>query len=226
MRTSFALLVAAAASASAATISYSNTLTVNGTNTYSNLTLSKFNSNLGTLTGVTLTVNELSVDGQFSATAINGNGILSGFTTTATLRQAVGSGLGFTTITGVADAADDLVITPGVGTILTQDIAQTFSVTNYYITQNAVTNVDASSWANYTAAGSGQVVTFQLKNNPSASVTAPTGQFTTTPVTGFADITVTYTYEVPVPEASTYGLILGGLALAGAAVRRRQKAAK
>ena len=226
MRTSLALLVAAAASASAATISYSNTLSVNGTNTYSNLTLSKFNSNLGTLTGVTITVNELSVDGYFSATAINGNGVLSGFTTTATLRQAVGSNLGFTTITGVADAADTLVISPGVGTILTQDIAQTFSVTKYYLAQDAVTNVDSSNWANYTAVGSGQVVTFQLKNNPSASVTAPTGQFTTTPVTGFADITVTYTYDAPIPEASTYGLILGGLALAGAAVRRRKQLAK
>jgi hypothetical protein len=30
----------------------------------------------------------------------------------------------------------------------------------------------------------------------------------------------------PIPEPSTYGMILGGLALAGAALRRRQKAAK
>lgn len=225
MRTSLALL-AAAASASAASVSFSNTLTVQGNNLYANLTLGKFDSSLGTLTGVTLTVNEFSVQGDFIATAINGNGTLSAFSTIATLRQALGSGLGFTTATGTADASEDLVITPGLGTVLTQDVAQGFDLTEYIFLQNAVTNVASGNWAAYTG-NAGEVVTFQLKNNPSATVSAPTGQFTTTTVTSFADMTVTYTYTpTPVPEASTYGMILGGLALAGAAVRRRQKAAK
>lgn len=38
-------------------------------------------------------------------------------------------------------------------------------------------------------------------------------------------VTLTYTYA-PVPEPSTYGIILGGLALAGAVVARRRKQAK
>lgn len=222
MRTSSVLLLAAAASASAATISFSNTATALGNSTFVNLSLSKFDTNLGTLTGVTLTINEFSVQGSFTATAVSGTGILNYFGTTATLRQSTSNTLGFTTRTGAESTDDNLVITPGVGTSLSDGQSQIFSITEFIFLANDVSNVDSSFWSAYQGSGS---VLFQVRNSPVAQLTAETASFSTANATSFADMTVTYTYT-PVPEASTYGLILGGLALAGAAVRRRKQSAK
>lgn len=225
MRLPILALVAAAAVASAETQSYNASTTAFGNNTYNSLALTKFDTSLGTLTSVTLTLNELSIEGFFSATAIGGNGQLSFFGTTARLQQNPVNTLGFAAEVGTQSTDDALVVNPGVGTLLTQDIAQQFSITKYIFVTNEVTTVDSSLWSAYQANGGGYIY-FQLKNNPQATVTAPTGQFTTTNATAFADITVTYTYTPsPVPEPSTYGAILGGLALAGAAIRRRRKAA-
>lgn len=222
MRLCLPALLAAAASASAATVSFNNTLTVNGNNTYSDLALSKFNTNLGQLTAVTLTVNEFSVGGTFDATAIGGNGVLSYFGTNAVLRQKSVNALGFSSLNVTESTEDNLVLTPGVGFSLSQNITQQFSITEYILAQNAVTNVASGFWSAYEGIG---FVYLQLKNNPNITLTAPTAQFSGVGATAFADVTVTYTYiPAPVPEPSTYGLVLGGLALAGAAVRRRRKA--
>jgi hypothetical protein len=55
-----------------------------------------------------------------------------------------------------------------------------------------------------------------------ANGNAVTGSWTVFNNTGTSTLELQYS---PIPEPSTYGLILGGLALAGAAIRRRKKAA-
>ena len=71
MRTSLLALLLAA-SAQAAVSSNSATLTVNGNGIYDTLELNQFNTALGTLTGVSVRVNSLSIQGDFTATAGSG----------------------------------------------------------------------------------------------------------------------------------------------------------
>lgn len=217
-------LLASSGAASAATISYSNTGTALGNSTYVDIALTKFDPSLGTLTGVTLTLNEFSVSGSFTATAASGSGVLNYFGTTATVRQKSTNLLGFSQQIGSASTDEDLVISPGVGYTLNQGQSQIFSITEYVFLSNLVSNISSANWAAYEGAGN---VFLQLKNSPVASLTAETASFSTAAATSFADFTVTYTYTAaPVPEPSTYGIVLGGLALIGAVVARRRKISK
>jgi hypothetical protein len=212
-------LAAAAATASAATVTSNNTATDIATpgGDFTELRLGKFNSSLGTLTGVTVTVNSLSYSGTFDITIPASQTILNTVNGRATLREASSNLLGFTDI---GERIDAVVTFPQLGNLPLGFTS--VAITTLQVISASSSNIDSSFWSAYT--GTGDII-FELRSRPDVFLDGSGFSLDTEDFVVNADMTVTYTYT-PVPEPSTYGMILGGLALAGAALRRRQKAAK
>lgn len=94
------LLAAALSSASAqSVISFTNNAAAGGNNTFANIALNKFDTGLGTLTDVVVTVNFTTLGGDFSVST-PGDSFTSADVESAvgrvTIRQATTNSLGFT----------------------------------------------------------------------------------------------------------------------------------
>lgn len=237
MRTSLAVLAAAASVYAAPPVQESTTetipLTAYGDGTDSIFYFQQFDTTLGTLEGVRFTIDNITLGGSFDVSSSGLTGALESFSSNIRVRQVPiatpAPDLGFPqyarnvddSLLSLTDLFDEPVSLP---LSLVQNENTTVYVSPFTVVSNRISNISSTYWANYQGDG---FVALEFRNLAGVLQSGGVGSFDTTWVTADATITLNYFYTpAPIPEPSTYGLILGGLALAGAAVRRRQKAAK
>jgi hypothetical protein len=213
------LMATIPASAQQSSISFTNSATANGLNTYFNIALGKFNSNLGSLDAVTVTLNYAQLGGSFKliATEPNLDQTVDGAAGRVIVRQSPTNSLGFTQ---QGETAFTVGTTPGTPYTVPALGQQTFAVTPLNAFTNIAQSINSSFWSAYTAPGGTGDVVFQVKNRPDITVEGGVFTLDATDFTVETSMTVTYTYTVP--EPSTYALLaLSAIGVAAYRWRRR-----
>lgn len=222
----FALLGALviAASSHAAILSYTNTATAGGNNTPFNLTLSKFNTGLGTLTGVTVTVSFSDLSGSFDISTPTATSVdfLSAAADTI-LIQGTNNTLGFTGYTN----STTVTTTPGTNTTIPGNSTTNFAVTPVNVLTNLSQLISNTFWSAYQTAGSGNIV-FSLIQDPDISVSGGSFNVDSTAFIANSQMVVTYDYDpsvaVPEPATAVAGALVIAVGLVVSARRRRARA--
>jgi len=211
------------------TVSFTNSATALGNNSYVNIALGKFDAGLGTLTAVSVRINFVTLGGSFTVSTPLDSASDVDFDGAAARLVVRGSSnaLGFTQY-GESSFAVDTV--PGIGTTVPGNGgSQVFSIISTNVLANQTRNIATNFWSAYQSAGGSGSVVFQVKNRP--DVSASGGDFTQsiTNFTAGANMSVTYTYTgaTPVPEPSTVatGAFLTLVAAASYWRRRRNASA-
>lgn len=219
--TIFAVLLLATipARAQQSSISFTNSATANGLNTYFSIALGKFNANLGSLDAVTVTVNSAVIGGSFTIGAPTPtlDQEYEDAAARVTIRQATTNALGFTQL---GETSYNVTTTPAPIVNIPGGTTNTFSVSPLIAITNIAQSIDVAFWSAYTDPfGSGNVV-FQVRNRPDITISGGDFFLDATDFTVGTTMSVTYTYTVP--EPSTYAL-LALSAIGVAAYRRRRR---
>ena len=231
------VLVSAGFARASSSISFTNTSTPSSTlntNLYTSLSLGKFDSSLGSLTDVIVTINFVEVGGSFTVThpTNNSTGIVTLTNAAAwlTVRQSPTNSLGFNQVGRTTNFVGSSITNVSLPYSILSGTTQLFSLasTNYFV--GASQNITPAFWNAYQSLGGLGSVIFEVQNRPAAYFTGASGAPRPVDAANFvatANMTVTYNYSptTTVPEPSSWAV--GALLLCGAAysVRRRRQLA-
>lgn len=206
-------------------ISYTTNAVAGGNNAFANIALNKFDTGLGTLTDVLVTVNFTTLGGSFSVSTPSDSETpadVEAATGRITIRGITNS-LGFTQIGQTNFAVNT---SPSLlYTVPAPSGSQIFTIVGTNVLVASSQNISTNFWSAYQSAGGIGSVVFQVRNNPDVTVSGGVFTLNALAFTANANMTVAYTYtpSAAVPEPGTWAaaaLLLGGAAYT---IRRRRQ---
>ena len=223
-------LAAAGSALASSSVSFTNSSTALGNNSYVNLALGKFDTGLGTLTGVVVTVNFTTIEGSFTVSTPGDSATpadISFADARITIRQAATNTLGFTQLGQTAFA---MTTTPGMPFVVpAPNGSETLGVNTTNVFVGNFQNISSGFWSAYQSVGGVGSVVFQVRNSPDIAVSGGIYSLNALAFTATADMTVTYSYTAgptPVPEPGTWATAGLLVAAAGYIRWRRSRSAK